>query len=172
MADAPSIHVGVHDPLRTFQFRLKFVVPGSSDYVAGVRSLSGLGWNIAKHEVWSGGNNLHPYALPHRISWEPITLAHGIARDTSLEAWADAARTMAESPAAAGARNARRSLQIDVWDPTLGASAPMYCYVVYNAWVSKYVALPKLDSMTSEIALATLEISHEGWQRTTPPSAS
>jgi phage tail-like protein len=36
-------------------------------------------------------------------------------------------------------------------------------YHIYNAWISKYAPLPKLDSMTSEVALLSVEITHEGW---------
>jgi phage tail-like protein len=36
-------------------------------------------------------------------------------------------------------------------------------YHLMNAWISKYAPLPKLDSMTSEVALLSVEIVHEGW---------
>lgn len=182
-----------YNPLRTFQFRVKFMTPrtpasGSSSsttptadpaaYVAGVRAVSGLTWSISSYETWSGGNNMHPYVTPNRTSWEPITLEHGIARDNTLELWAEAARAMAETPSSV-VHNARRQLQIDVWDHAVLSGNPqnadkdkfLYSYLVHNAWVSKYVALPRLDAMTSEIALASVEITHEGWRREPPPAA-
>ena len=36
-------------------------------------------------------------------------------------------------------------------------------YHLWNAWISKYAPVPKLDSMTSEVALLSVEITHEGW---------
>lgn len=187
MGDRPTVSAQRRDPLRTFQFRVRFEgdktpSDAATPYIAGVRSVSGLSWNLATYETWSGGNNLHPYVTPNRVSWDPITLEQGIARDGSLEAWAEAARVMVDAPSATAARAARRNVRIDVWDHAVlggtpaasggaGANAILCSYVVYNAWVRKYVALPRLDAMTSEIALASVEIAHEGWRREAPPAA-
>ncbi|HTE56335.1 MAG TPA: phage tail protein [Kofleriaceae bacterium] len=40
-------------------------------------------------------------------------------------------------------------------------------YHVFNAWISKYAALPKLDSLTSEVSLFSVELTHEGWTEST-----
>ncbi len=160
--------VARRDPLRSFQFRIKFETGGTGEYIAGVRSVSGLTWTVAQFETWSGGNNMHPYVTPNRVSWEPITLEQGIALDAELENWAEAARRMALG---GGSKTARRNLRIDVWDPVVGgpdSSDPLqavHSYLIHNAWVSKYVALPRFDATTSEIAVSSVEIIHEGWRR-------
>jgi phage tail-like protein len=177
------------DPLRAFSFRIAFLEtpPSAPDdltkgmnpptkYVAGVRSVSGLSWNLSSYETWSGGNNMHPFLTPNRVTWAPVTLEQGLAIDASLEVWAEAGRALAT-----GERSdkARRTLQLDVWDPVYsggllveGELAHTYSYLIYNAWVSKYTALPKLDASISEVALATIEITHEGWRRTTQSQSS
>ena len=170
--------VARRDPLRTYQFRLRLDPPGPSGdrHVAGVRSVSGLSWAIEAQETWSGGNNFHRYATPHRITWEPLILEHGIALGNDLEQWAHAARQHVlgvSSPLPL----AKRDLVLEVWDPTRaiepvpeGANDPsIRKYQVRKAWVSKYVALPKLDATASEVAIQTLEIIHEGWVRVHPP---
>jgi phage tail-like protein len=169
MNQSPTVAVTRRDPLRTFQFRLKLMTGPNTDYIAGVRSVSGLSWTMSVHETWSGGNNYHRYANPNRITWEPITLEQGVALDTTLEAWAEAARDLHQGGAASAVK---RNLTIDVWDRTAlgaeptGAAHPiLQSYIIRNAWVSKYVALPKLDAMSSEVALLSVEIVHEGWQR-------
>jgi phage tail-like protein len=168
------------DPLRTFQFRLRLIPddlpqgpngaagtpagPGRTPYIAGVRAVSGLAWSLSVHETWSGGNNYHRYANPDRIAWEPITLEQGIALDSRLEEWADAARSLHGT----GPRSQiKRTLVIDVWDgavhPGDPSGAVVRSYTVHNAWVRKFVALPKLDAMSSEVAFHSVEVVHEGW---------
>jgi phage tail-like protein len=166
------------DPLRTFQFRLRLDPPrpGGTPYIAGVRMVSGLAWSLSVHETWSGGNNYHRYANPDRITWEPITLEQGIALDSSLEEWADAARSflcISLDPSVKSdldpsvkrvppPPSVKRELVIDVWNAGDPPEAAIR-YTVHNAWVRKFVALPKLDAMTSEVAFHSVEVIHEGW---------
>ena len=99
----------------------------------------------------------------------------GVAIDDTLEQWAEAGRALATGQRST---KARRTVQIDVWDPVHSGGildsadlAHAYSYLIYNAWISKYNALPKLDASISEVALASVEISHEGWRRTSQPSS-
>jgi len=36
---------------------------------------------------------------------------------------------------------------------------------VYRAWVSEYQALPDLDANANAVAIQTLKLEHEGWER-------
>lgn len=186
--------VSPRNPLRTYQFRVsvKPFTGGTADrYVAGVRTVSGLRAQVAPFEVWEGGNNLHRYANPNKVTWEPITLEQGIALDDTLEVWAATVLQFAATGRVAANQPVKREVVIDVWDensypegpPRESVSArlpppaptplakferttPAYRrYRIFNAWISKYQALPKLDSMTSEVALAQVELMHEGWIR-------
>ena len=187
--------VSPRNPLRTYQFRVRvqsFTGGAAGDgYVAGVRSVSGLRTQIAPFEVWEGGNNLHRYANPNKVTWEPITLEQGIALDDTLEAWAQTVLNFVATGTVDLQRPVKREVIIDLWDenaypagpPTQSTSAdlpspapvpnppferstPLYRrYRIFNAWISKYQALPKLDSMTSEVALLSVELMHEGWTR-------
>ena len=38
-------------------------------------------------------------------------------------------------------------------------------YNLYNCWPSEYTALPDLDSEANTVALASMTIEHEGWDR-------
>ena len=44
-------------------------------------------------------------------------------------------------------------------------------YKVFNAWISKYDALPQLDATSSEVAILWVEIQHEGWRLESPSPA-
>ena len=38
-------------------------------------------------------------------------------------------------------------------------------YVVYRCWVSCYQALPALDANANAVAIQSITIEHEGWER-------
>jgi len=191
-----------HNPLRNYQFRVGFydqlASAGSPPagpspagggqrsrqgfcYVAGVKRVSGLNLSIGVSEVWSGGNSLHRYANPDKVTWDPITLEQGLALSHELEDWARAALDFIQTgrrPAAA----LKRNVFIDVWDPYAHGWHPEVAtgddglstdslqqqrlrrYLVVNAWISRYQALPQLDAMSNEIALLSVELVHEGWR--------
>ncbi len=196
--------VQARNPLRNYQFRIavvnSFTVPPTAPtgYVAGVKTVSGLRVQINPWEQWEGGNNLHRYANPNKVIWEPVTLESGVALDDTFELWAQAVLDFSTSCTRNAAQPVKRQVVIDLWDenmypagpPTIGTATSFApsgqlpdrdpigsnptvgftvegprCrrYRLINAWISKYAPLPKLDSMTSEVALMSIELVHEGW---------
>ena len=195
--------VQARNPLRNYQFRVGVITTGAAStttYVAGVKSVSGLRVQVNPWEIWEGGNNLHRYANPNKVVWEPVTLEQGLALDDTFERWAQAVidYSIGKKPR----EPVKRQVYIDLWDdfqypagpPTLAgpltrpppegpppARLPITSnpavpidraaqlgprfrrYHVQNAWISKFAPLPKLDSMTSEVALLSVELMHEGW---------
>lgn len=177
-----SVAAVIRDPLKTYQFRLK-MADQTGQYIAGVKTLSGLSVAVGAYEIHEGGNNLHRYAQPDKVTWDPLTLEQGLALDDTLELWAravvDFARTgLPVSPV-------KRNVIIEVWDPWLYTASPttpvqptedahrprVRAYEVFNAWISKYQALPRMDATASEVALIAVEIIHEGWRLMPPPTA-
>jgi phage tail-like protein len=158
-----------HDPLRTYRFRVS--IGGRA--VAGVQKVSGLTVAVGVRETWEGGNALHRYANPDRATWEPITLHQGLALGDTLERWATAVVDYLRT--GRSVRGAvKRDVVIDVledrWPPKEGP-APR-SYLVRNAWISKYEAVPALDAMANEVALISLELTHEGWKAQHEPAAA
>jgi phage tail-like protein len=144
----------------------------STGYVAGVRRVSGLSVTVASTETWEGGNSLHRYANPHRAVWEPIQLEQGLALDMSLQAWAEAGLAFLRTGTVNPAQPVKRNVLLDVWDPgdaSAGPARPRVRYVIFNAWVSKFSAVPRLDAMADEVALLTVELTHHGWRTEPPP---
>ncbi len=41
----------------------------------------------------------------------------------------------------------------------------MISYKVYRCWVSEYQALPDLDANANAIAIQTIKLENEGWER-------
>ena len=192
--------VQARNPLRNYQFRVAVVNGGAAaptTYVAGVKTVSGLRVQINPWEQWEGGNNLHRYANPNKVIWEPVTLESGLALDDTFERWARAVLDFSTSCMPNSKEPVKRQVFIDVWDenaypagPPGAAPPPKFpprgsvpltsgdvtysfsgprCrrYRLINAWVSKYAPLPKLDSMASEVALMSVELVHEGWVQET-----
>ena len=194
--------VQARNPLRNYQFRVGVITAGTAPpttYVAGVKGVSGLRVQISPWETWEGGNNLHRYANPNKVVWEPVTLEQGLALDDTFERWAKAVidYSIGKKPA----EPVKRQVFIDLWDDFLYPSGPPTLagpisrpppdgvplrspitsnpavpidraaqlgaryrrYHLQNAWISKFAPLPKLDSMTSEVALLSVELMHEGW---------
>jgi phage tail-like protein len=181
------------NPLRTYQFRVGVFAQGTTPtvYVAGVKSVSGLRAQVAAFETWEGGNNLHRYANPNKVTWEPVTLESGLALDDTFERWAQAVLDFAAG--LPPAEDVKRQVVIDVWDENahpnnppapaappvpsaaisdissnpavdVGPQGPRFRrYHLHNVWISKYQPLAKLDSMTSEVAFLSVELVHEGW---------
>jgi len=195
--------IQARNPLRNYQFRIK-VMPqqnGASTYVAGVKTVSGLRVQINPWETWEGGNNLHRYANPNKVIWEPVTLEQGLALDDTFETWSQAVLQYATDGSVVSGQPVKREVFIDVWDENMypaGPPAPagsltgspmpipssfsptsdlqflfgprFRTYHLRNAWISKYAPLPKLDAMTSEVALLSVELVHEGWTLESTPS--
>jgi phage tail-like protein len=195
-----NVTVSQRNPLRTYQFRVAVFSPddpppGIGDYVAGVKSVSGLRAQVTPWETWEGGNNLHRYANPSKVIWEPVTLESGLALDDTFERWAQAVLDFAATGQPADGEAVKRHVIIDVWDENMHPNGPpapappasssasgmspfsdnpevnlpgpigarYRRYHLINAWVSKYQPLPKLDAMTAEVALLSVELIHEGF---------
>jgi phage tail-like protein len=171
----------LRDPLRNFQFQVLIDgLNGLATPVGGVQRVSGLSHAVTAYEVWEGGNNLHRYANPDKVTWDPISLEQGLALDDTLEQWASAVRHFAMTgqlltpPGAASPLRLKRNVVIEARDPVFATTASHMAtpkdatplgrrYRVFNAWISKYTALPRLDATAAEVALLTVELTHEGW---------
>lgn len=155
------------DPLRTYHFRV--LVNGI--VVAGVQKVSGLSVAVGARETWEGGNALHRYANPDRASWEPVRLHQCLALDQTLENWALAAVSFLRT-GVAPALTVKRDVVIEMLDHALpNSDRPVRRrYLVHNAWVSRYEAVPALDALGNEVALLSVELTHEGWEPDPQPA--
>ena len=150
----------IYDPYRKFKFRIKI----NGSYVAGLTTMSALSRTIADEDITEGGNNAFSYKVPGRASYASITLERGISQDRTFAEWADAVnRRNSFNPM----EGFKRDIEIQVFDigQNVHNDRPAIAYKVHNCWVSKYEALPGLDSSSSDVAIESIEIQHEGWER-------
>jgi len=56
----------------------------------------------------------------------------------------------------------RKDLIIEVYNET---GQLVLAYKVFRAWVSEFQALPDLDANANAVAIQTLKLENEGWER-------
>ncbi len=56
----------------------------------------------------------------------------------------------------------RKDLLIEVYNE---AGQKALAYKVYRCWPSEFQALPELDASASAVAIQTLKLENEGWER-------
>ncbi len=96
---------------------------------------------------------------PGQTRFEPITLERGLTHDTEFERWANKIWTRDHD---VSLRDFRKDIVIDVLNE---AGQVVLSYLVYRAWPSSYTACSDLDADANEVAIETLVLEHEGWER-------
>jgi phage tail-like protein len=149
------------DPYKDFKFRVKW----DGKYVAGVSKIGALRRTTEVVEHREGGDPSTSRKSPGRTQYDAITLERGVTQDTAFEAWAN---LVWKFGAALGSESAladfRKDLIIELYNE---AGQLVSGYKVFRAWVSEYVALPVLDAQANEIAIQSITLVHEGFERDT-----
>ena len=153
----------VVNPFPTYNFRVKW----DGRYVAAVTSVSGLTRHTDVVSFHAGGQPQSALRIPGQTDYEPVRLQRGITIDSAFEDWAN---LMWNSPNTQKLGNEtqlatfRRPMQIEVYDQQ-GIIAIRYN--LYHCWPSEYTALPEFSGEANVVALASMTIEHEGWDRDT-----
>jgi len=154
-----TVNTTQYDPYKNFKFRIK--VDGK--YIAGLSKMSPLRKKTEVIEYREGADPSTLHKIPGRTKFSPITLEAGLTHDSTFENWANLVNNLA-GDAVMSLKNFRKDMIIEVLNEQ-GTVA--LAYKVYRCWVSEYEALPDLDSNSNAIAIATIIIENEGWERDT-----
>ncbi|TMF85546.1 MAG: phage tail protein [Chloroflexi bacterium] len=147
------------DPYKNFKFRVKW----DGRYVAGVSRMSGLTRVTEVVEHREGGDPSSSRKSPGRTRYEAIILERGVTHDTDFEAWADKVWKLGAAPGAETDLAAfRKDIVIDFFDE---AGQRVLSYLVRRCWISEYQALPALDANGAGVAIESIKLEHEGWER-------
>ena len=147
------------DPYKNFKFRVKW----DGRYVAGVSKVGGLKrtTEVVKHR--DGGDPSSSRKSPGRTEYEALTLERGVTHDTEFEKWANKVwRFQAGLGAETSLKDFRKDIIIEFYNE---AGQLALAYKVFRCWVSEYQALPDLDASGSAIAIQTIKLENEGWER-------
>lgn len=146
------------DPYKNFKFRIKW----DGRYVAGVNKISALKRSTEVVEHREGGDPSVAHKSPGVTRFEPITLERGVTHDTEFEAWAN--KVWAYGTPGTSLADFRKDIIIDVFNE---ADQKILSYLVYRCWVSEYQALPEMDANATAVAIESIKLENEGWQRDT-----
>lgn len=147
------------DPYKNFKFRVWW----DGRYVAGVSKVSALRRTTEMVEHREGGDPSTSRKSPGRTSYEAITVERGVTHDTEFEKWANKVWNFGSGAGAeVSLADFRKDIIIDFFNE---AGQKAISYRVFRCWVSEYQALPELDANANAIAIQTLKLENEGWER-------
>ena len=156
-----------YDPYKNFKFRVKFGT--DPNYVAGISKVGALKRTTEVVQHREGGDPSLSRRSPGRSSYDAIMLERGVTHNTAFEAWANKVWDFNGGPGAESSlADFRKDVIIDVYNE---ANQKVLSYKIYRCWVSEYQALPERDANANAVAIQTIKLENEGWERDTDYTA-
>jgi phage tail-like protein len=154
-----SVNPQRFDPYKNHKFRVKW----DGRYVAGVSKMSALKRTTEAVKHREGGDPSTSRKSPGRTEYEAVTLERGVTHDTEFEKWANKVwNTQAGLGVEVSLADFRKDLVIEVYNE---AGQLAIAYHLFRCWVSEFQALPEMDANANAVAIQTLKLENEGWQR-------
>jgi phage tail-like protein len=154
------------DPYKNFKFRVKW----EGRYVAGLSKMSAMKrtTEIVTHR--EGGDPSSSRKSPGRTEYDAITLERGVTHDTAFQEWANKVWNFgAGASSEVSLADFRKDIIIDVFNE---AGQRVISYKVYRCWISEYTALPEFDANANAVAIQSMKLENEGWERDTDVTES
>ena len=154
-----SVNTERFDPYKNFKFRVKW----DGRYVAGVSKVSALSRTTEVVEHREGGDPSSVRRSPGQTKFEAITLERGVTHDSECEKWAIKVWYLGSGLGAeVSLRDFRKDIIIELYNE---AGQLAISYFVQRCWPSQFQALPELDASANAVAIQTLKLEYEGWER-------
>lgn len=147
------------DPYKNFKFRVKW----DGRYVAGVSKVGALKRSTEMVEHREGGDPSSSRKSPGRTKFEAITLERGVTHDAEFEKWANKVWNFGSGLGAeVSLKDFRKDLIIEVYNE---AGQLALAYKVFRCWVAEFQALADLDANANAVAIQSIKLENEGWER-------
>lgn len=145
------------DPYKNYKFQLMW----DGRVVAGVSKVSALkrSTEVVKHR--EAGDNSTDRKSPGRTTYEAITLERGLTHDPEFEKWANLVHPYS-GDTAMDLKNFRKDVVL-LFNNERGLTVKRYN--LYRCWVSEFTAVPDLDANANAVAIESLKLENEGWER-------
>jgi phage tail-like protein len=154
-----SVNTHRFDPYKNFKFRVKW----DGRYVAGISKVGALKRSTEVVEHREGGDPSLSRKSPGRTKFEPITMERGVTHDVEFERWANKVWNFGSGLGAESSlRDFRKDIIIEMYNE---AGQLVLAYKVFRCWVSEFQAIPDLDANANAVAIQTLKLENEGWER-------
>jgi phage tail-like protein len=132
-------------------------------YVAGISKMGALKRSTEVVEHREGGDPSTSRKSPGRTKYEAITLERGVTHDLEFEAWANKVWHVGTGLGGeVSLKDFRKDLIVEVYNE---AGQLAIAYKIFRCWVSEYQALPDFDANANAVAIQTLKLENEGWER-------
>ncbi len=147
------------DPYKNFKFRIKW----DGRFVAGISKVGALKRSTEVVEHRDGADPSTSRKSPGRTKYEAIMLERGVTHDLDFEAWANKVwHVGAGLGAEVSLKDFRKDLILEVYNE---AGQLAIAYKIFRCWISEFQALPDLDANANAVAIQTLKLENEGWER-------
>jgi len=145
------------DPYKNFKFRLVW----DGKPVMGISKISALKrtTEVVKHR--DGGDNSTDHKSPGRTSYDAVTVERGLTHDPDFEAWANKVHPYSGDSAMDLAAY-KKNLTLEMMNEK---GHVVYRYFLYDCWISEYTAIPELNANANAVAIESMKIELEGWDR-------
>jgi phage tail-like protein len=154
-----SVNTHRFDPYKQFKFRVKW----DGKVVPGIFKISGLHRNTKVVELREAGQAKLVKKMPGHTSYEPIVLERGRTHDLEFEKWAN---QVWNPGSGAGTGISQPEYQKDIIIDLLNEAGQLVIsFKVYRCWPSRYSALQGLMANSPAVAIESLVLEHEGWER-------
>lgn len=154
-----SVNAQRFDPYKNFKFRVKW----DGRYVAGVSKVGALKrtTEVVKHR--EGGDPSSSRKSPGKTEYEAITLERGVTHDAEFEKWANKVWNFGSGLGSeVSLKDFRKDVMLEVYNE---AGQKVLAYKIYRCWVSEFQSLPELDAGANAVAIQTIKLENEGWER-------
>ncbi len=154
-----SVNAQRFDPYKNYKFRVRW----DGRFVAGVSKVTALKRTTEVVTHREGGDPSSSRKSPGRTEFEAITLERGVTHDSEFERWANKVWNWGSNLGGeVSLKDFRKDIILEVYNE---AGQLAIAYKVYRCWVSEYQSLPDLDANANEVAIQTLKLENEGWER-------
>jgi phage tail-like protein len=154
-----SVNAHRFDPYKNYKFRVKW----DGRYVAGISKVGALTRTTQVVSHREGGDPSSVRKSPGQTEYAAITMERGVTHDTEFEKWANKVWNYGSGLGAeVSLRDFRKDLILEVYNE---AGQIVLAYKLYRCWVSEFTALPDLDASANAVAIQTLKLENEGWER-------
>jgi phage tail-like protein len=157
MANGFIVNAHRVDPYKNYKFRV--IWDGRT--VLGVSKAGALKrtTEVVKHR--SGGENSTDHKSPGRTTYDGLTMERGITHDPEFEKWANLVHPFA-GDAAMDLVNYKKELTLEVMNEKGHVAKRFF---LHKCWVSEFTAMPDLDANANAVAIESIKIELEGWER-------
>jgi len=154
-----SVNTQRFDPYKNFKFRVKW----DGRYVAGISKVSALKRTTKMVEHREGGDPSSSRKSPGRTEFDAITLERGVTHDKEFEQWANKVWNFGSGLGSeVSLKDFRKDIIIEVYNE---AGQLVLAYKVFRCWPSEFTAMPELDAKGEAIAIQSIKLENEGWER-------